>query len=149
MSNRSFSQIVIFTMFFALGATAQKAPPPADSSQAIADRIIASETPVLVDFWAAWCGPCRMLTPVIHELEKEYNGKVLFIKVNVDVHKALSSYFGVSSIPAIFIIHKKNVVNTLTGVQPKKRYIEALKTILADAAKQKQIASPVKDTTVE
>ena len=101
-----------------------------DSSQAIADRIVQSKIPVLVDFWAAWCRPCRMLNPIIAELEKKYKRKVLFIKVNVDIHRALSSYFGVSSIPAVFIIHNKSVVKAIPGVQPKETYVDALDEVL-------------------
>jgi thioredoxin 1 len=101
-----------------------------DSSQAIADKIVQSEIPVLVDFWAAWCGPCRMLNPTIADLEEKYKGKILFIKVNVDIHRALSAYFGISSIPAVFIIYKKNVVQTFPGVQPKETYIKALDIVL-------------------
>ena len=108
----------------------QPLAPKADSSQAIADRIVKSEIPVLVDFWASWCMPCRMLNPIIEELEKEYKNRVLFIKVNVDVHRALSAYFKVTSIPAVFIIHKKSVVQAFPGVQPKERYIAALDTML-------------------
>lgn len=105
-------------------------PPGKDSSQAIADRIIGSKVPVLVDFWAAWCGPCRMLNPIIADLEKKYHRKVTFIKVDVDQHRSLSAYFGISSIPAVFIIYNKNVVQALSGVQPKERYIAALDAVL-------------------
>lgn len=103
---------------------------PTDSSQAIADRIVQSEKPVLVDFWASWCGPCRMLNPIIKDLEKEYDERVLFIKVNVDIHRALSAYFKIQSIPSVFIIHKKNVVQALNGVQPKEQYAAALDAVL-------------------
>lgn len=102
-----------------------------DSSNHIADRIVKSEVPVLVDFWATWCGPCRMLNPVINDLEKEYHGKVLFVKVNVDVHKALANYFGVSSIPAVFVIDKKTVLKSLPGLQAKETYRKALNDALS------------------
>jgi thioredoxin 1 len=121
---------VFIGLSFCRNIVGQPFVPPEDSSQAIADRIVQSEIPVLVDFWAAWCGPCRILNPIIAELEETYKDKVLFIKVNVDIHRALSSYFGVSSIPAVFIIHKKSVVQALPGVQPKENYIKALDTVL-------------------
>jgi thioredoxin 1 len=119
-----------------LSAADQPPAPPTDSSQHIADRIVQSSQPVLVDFWATWCGPCRMLNPIIADLEKEYHHKVLFVKVNVDIHRALSAYFGVRSIPAVFIIKNKNVVAALQGVQPKDRYAEELEKALASPPPQ-------------
>ena len=125
--------LVLLTIGFLVTVTpsfGQPLRPPVDSSQAIADRIVRSEVPVLVEFWAAWCMPCRILNPILEEVEKQYGKKVLFIKVNIDVHRALSAYFGVNSIPAVFIIHRKNVVQALSGVQTKERYIAALDAVL-------------------
>ena len=125
---------IVFTLLVLCGAYATAGQPmqsPTDSSQHIADRIVQSEVPVLVDFWAVWCGPCRMLNPIIKELEKSYRKRVLFIKVNVDVHRALSAYFGVQSIPSVFIIKDKNVKAALAGVQPRERYVEELEKVLA------------------
>lgn len=102
-----------------------------DSSQLIADQIIKSKVPVLVDFWAPWCAPCRMLNPIIKDLEKEFAGKVLFMKVNVDIHRSIAAYFGVNSIPAVFIVNNKIVVESIPGLQPKEVYADALKEILA------------------
>ncbi|MCX7725380.1 MAG: thioredoxin [Chitinispirillaceae bacterium] len=101
-----------------------------DSSQYIADKIIQSEIPVLVDFWAVWCLPCRILNPIIKELEEKYKDQVLFIKVNVDRNRALSSYFGVSSIPTVFLIDQKTVVALIPGVHPKETYVEAIEKVL-------------------
>jgi len=105
--------------------------PAVDSSQAIANRIIRSKKTVLVDFWAVWCGPCRILDPILKELEKEYGKRVEFMKVNVDVHRRISGYFGVSSIPAVFIIRDKTVQRALTGVRDKTEYRRALDEVLA------------------
>jgi len=112
-----------------------------DSSKEFADRIIQSKVPVLVDFWAVWCGPCRMLGPTIEELKKEYAGKIQVIKVNVDIHRGLAAYFRVSSIPAVFIITNKTVVDYLLGCQPKETYKKAI-----DKAQKGAAASPVKGT---
>ena len=140
-------QLLFFFLFIFMTTVAAisqpMAPPPADSSQAIADKIVKSEIPVLIDFWAPWCGPCRMLNPIIKKLEKSYENRVLFMKVNVDIHKALSAYFRVSSIPAIFIIHDKSVVKALPGVQPEEQYIRELDAVLKIAAEKK---SPPSET---
>ncbi|MBN1757782.1 MAG: thioredoxin [Chitinispirillaceae bacterium] len=126
--------IPVFTLFMlctTLNSSGQPMKAPEDSSQLIADRIVQSELPVLVDFWAVWCGPCKMLNPIIEDLEKTYRKRVLFVKVNVDIHRALSAYFGVQSIPSVFVIKNKNVVAAMRGVQPKERYIEELDKALA------------------
>jgi thioredoxin 1 len=111
-------------------STANKTTAPVDSSQQIADIIVNSKIPVMIDFWAVWCGPCRMLNPTIKELEKEYDKKILFLKVNVDIHRSIAAYFNVSGIPAVFIIKDKNVVNMLQGLQPKEMYVNALNEVL-------------------
>jgi thioredoxin 1 len=105
---------------------------PTDSSQVIADRIVQSVVPVLVDFWAPWCGPCRMLSPVIEELKKEYSGKIAVIKVNVDIHRNLAAYFKISAIPAVFFIKDKTVVAYLPGLQQKESYKKAIEKMLHD-----------------
>lgn len=102
-----------------------------DSSQLIANEIVKSEIPVLVDFWAPWCGPCRLLNPIIQELEKEFAGKVRFMKVNVDIHRSIAAYFEVRSIPAVFIVNKKVAVKAIPGLQTKEVYVDALKEVLA------------------
>ena len=108
-----------------------KPAPSTDSSQQIADMIVNSKIPVLVDFWAAWCGPCKMLNPIIKQLEKDYDKKVLFLKVNVDIHRSIAAYFNITSIPAVFIIKDKTVVKMLPGLQPREVYVNALNEILA------------------
>lgn len=123
--------------------------PPVDSSQQIADMIVNSKIPVLVDFWAVWCGPCRMLNPIIKQLEKDYGKKVLFVKVNVDVHRSIANYFSINSIPAVFIIKDKNVIRVLPGLQAREVYVAALDEVLSvqNAAPEKPKAVPEKPKT--
>lgn len=103
---------------------------PTDSSQQIAQRIVDSKIPVLTDFWAPWCMPCRMLTPTINELKKKYHGKIEVIKINIDIHRGIASYFGITAIPAVFLIKNKTVVKMIPGLQSKEAYIEAIEELL-------------------
>lgn len=79
-----------------------------------------SDLPVLVDFWAAWCGPCRMVSPVIDKIAEKYSGKVKVVKVNVDENQGLAAKFGIMSIPAILLFDKGRVVSTQIGSAPSQ-----------------------------
>lgn len=78
-----------------------------------------SDTPYLVDFWAPWCGPCRMITPVIEELATEMAGQVKFGKINIDDHQRTAEQFGVMSIPTLLVLKGGEVVERITGAYPK------------------------------
>jgi thioredoxin 1 len=93
-----------------------------DASQALADRIVDSPTPVFVDFWAEWCMACRILEPTIEGLKKEFEGRVEFVRVDVDVHRGITSYFGVTAMPTVFVIEDKTVRSALQGVRSKDAY---------------------------
>lgn len=86
-------------------------------------EVMNSDKPVLIDFWAPWCGPCRMLSPTISEIAEEYGDKVKVCKVNVDEQGELASTFGVMSIPTLVVIKDGKVVNSVTGVRPKDQIV--------------------------
>jgi len=89
-------------------------------------EVLRSDKPVLIDFWASWCGPCRMLSPVISEIAEENRDKVKVCKVNVDEEGELAAMFRVSSIPLLLVVKDGKVVNTSAGVRPKEQILAML-----------------------
>lgn len=140
--NQKVCSFLLLACLYAYGQPNAIPTPPSDSSQMIADRIINAKKPVLIDFWAVWCGPCRMLNPIIKQLEAEYKGRVEFIKVNVDIHRGIANYFGVSAIPAVFIVKNKAVVDGDVGLHPIDDYRAELDKALAPAPKPAVPSSP-------
>lgn len=94
------------------------------------NKALAQGGVMLVDFWAGWCGPCRMLGPVIDQLSEEYAGKVIVGKVNVDEEPMLAQQFGVMSIPNVVILKNGKEVDRLVGVQPKGNFTAKLDKVL-------------------
>jgi thioredoxin 1 len=92
-------------------------------------EVIKSEIPVLVDFWAPWCGPCRTLAPTIEELSREYDGKVKVCKLNTDENLETAGGFGISSIPTVLVFKGGQVVDKIVGLNPKKKFQEVLNRI--------------------
>lgn len=88
-------------------------------------EVLKSELPVLLDFWAVWCPPCRMLAPVVEQLAAEYEGRVKVGKVNVDEEQELAAMFRVENIPTIVVMKDGKVTNTLVGYHPKEQ-LEAM-----------------------
>ena len=82
------------------------------------EKVLKSDLPVLIDFWAEWCGPCRMVAPVVEELAKNYAGKAVIGKVNVDEERSLAQKYRVFSIPTLFIFKDGEVVDQLVGARP-------------------------------
>lgn len=92
--------------------------------------VLDSKTPVVVDFWAPWCGPCKIVSPTIEELAKDYEGKVAVGKMNVDENQTASQY-GVMSIPTIMIFKNGQPVKALVGAQGKDSYKRAIDEVVA------------------
>jgi thioredoxin 1 len=93
----------------------------------ISDAVI----PVLVDFWAPWCGPCRAIGPIVEELANEYSGKLEVYKVNVDEQPALPAKFSIQSIPTLLVFNKNEVQERITGNVPKEQLKNALDKVLS------------------
>ena len=87
--------------------------------------VLQSKVPVLVDFWAEWCGPCRMISPLLEQIATDHAGKVVVGKVNVDQEQALASKYGIQSIPAFFIFKNGQVADQFVGAQHSRQSIEA------------------------
>ena len=126
------------------------APALRDSSMEIASRIIKSKIPVLVDFWASWCMPCKMLSPILSKIEEKYRGKIKVERVNIDIHRNLAAHFGVSSIPAVFFIKGRSVVKAISGLRAQSEYETTIDEILPaekkDPSSSSAEAQPAKST---
>ncbi|AWH84025.1 thioredoxin [Flavobacterium album] len=104
-------------------------------AQAITDAnfdelVLKSDKPVLVDFWAAWCGPCRMVGPIIDEISNEYAGKAVVGKVDVDANQEFAAKYGVRNIPTVLVFQNGEVVGRQVGVAPKQTYTNAIDALL-------------------
>ena len=100
------------------------------NEQTFAEVVLQSEIPVLVDFWAAWCGPCRMVAPVLDQIAAEHEGKIRIVKVNVDEEPALAAQYRITSIPAMKVFKGGEEVRELIGAMPKQMIEQQLEGIL-------------------
>jgi thioredoxin 1 len=94
-------------------------------------EVLKSDIPVLVDFWAVWCGPCKAIAPSVEELAKQYKGKVKVAKMDVDEHQQVPQQYGIRSIPTLLLFKGGRVVDTIVGAVPKSKLEESLKKAIA------------------
>lgn len=88
--------------------------------------VLQSDKPVMVDFWAAWCGPCRMVAPIMDELNSEFEGKAIIAKVDVDANQEFAAKYGVRNIPTVLVFKNGEVVEKQVGVAPKATYAQKI-----------------------
>ena len=100
------------------------------TDQSFEEVVLKSEKPVLVDFWAAWCGPCRMVGPIIEEISSDYEGKAIVGKVDVDANQEFAAKYGVRNIPTVLVFQNGEVVGRQVGVAQKATYEEAINSLL-------------------
>jgi thioredoxin 1 len=114
----------------------QREGEPMSAVQEINDKnfeieVINSDIPVLIDFWAPWCAPCRAIGPVVDELAKDYNGKLKVVKMNVDDNPLTPSRFGVRSIPNLLLFKNGQVKDQIVGAVPKQMFVQAIDKLVA------------------
>lgn len=102
------------------------------TDQNFEEEVLKSNIPVLVDFWAVWCGPCKMIAPIVEQLADELSGKVKVGKLDVDSNQQTSIKYGIRGIPTLLIFNKGKVVETIVGAVPKANILSKLQTFIAN-----------------
>ncbi|OGH02816.1 MAG: thioredoxin [Candidatus Levybacteria bacterium RIFCSPHIGHO2_01_FULL_37_17] len=101
------------------------------TDQNFAEEVLQSQTPVVVDFWAAWCVPCRIVSPIVEELAKDYSGKIKVGKMDVDANGITAQNYGIMSIPSVVLFKNGQPVKTMIGAQSKDNYTKEIDAVLA------------------
>jgi thioredoxin 1 len=104
------------------------------SDETFQSEVLESDLPVLIDFWAPWCGPCRMLAPIIEELAADYDGRIVVGKVNTDENGDAPQKYGIMGIPTLIIFKDGEEVERMVGVRPKQAIVEKLDALLEPAS---------------
>ncbi|WP_256377872.1 thioredoxin [Synechococcus sp. PCC 7502] len=100
------------------------------SDRTFEQEVIQSDLPVIVDFWASWCGPCKIIAPILTDIAQEYSGSVKVVKLNVDDNSETPSQYGIRSIPTLIIFKDGKKVESLVGALPKTSIIKAIQSVL-------------------
>jgi thioredoxin 1 len=101
------------------------------TQESFAQQVLQSPVPVLVDFWAEWCGPCKMIAPLLDELADEYDGKVKIGKVNIDEQQSLATEYGIRAIPTLLLFNKGQVADQIVGARSKRDFKTSLDRVAA------------------
>jgi len=118
------------------------AHPVAVTDATFDQQVVHASGPVLVDFWAPWCGPCRMVAPILDQISDELGGKLTIAKVNVDENQMIAGSLGIMSIPTLMLFKDGKQVETIIGFQPKNKLMEKIQSHLSDGAGQPAAATP-------
>lgn len=94
-------------------------------------EVLDNDKPVLVDFWAVWCGPCQTVAPIVEELAEQYKDQLKVGKLNIDDHQQIASQYGVMSIPTFIVFHKGQPIDTFVGALPKDMFVEKIEATLS------------------
>ncbi len=100
------------------------------SDDTFEQEVLKSETPVVVDFWAAWCGPCKMIAPILEEIAQEYDGKLKVAKIDVDANTKVASQFKIMSIPSLLFFKGGELVEQIVGAMPKAQLLSKVDKVL-------------------